>query len=447
MHYLFRFSLNGLICVVLFFQSGCQSPRTGVEKKLATLGQAYEEDVLRLGNLEKRSLVWDEAWEMIESENLDLRQARDDVTRSQEQIERVFLDLLPTLSISTSLRKALTELGTVDKNDLSLNIFSAINVPGLVSMRTRYYTAVLTKLRSEWTLEMKRRELSANLYVQFIRYEGLNLRRDNLEQSQLWGQSSSLESRLQTNPEMIERDQQLFAIKLEANAQQESLAELLGAYTYEWQLDSTTLPELNYTDHPLELTKADSVGVLVRQLQATDLEAIRLRTLGIKLQYWPDVSASLSSPPIYSYSGGQSTNWSADDVALNAFVPLRIDTQLRTTYQLRDARRQAELTNERMRLEITRQVQKYLLASEELGLIQKQLRVAEVRIEALEQTPRGLSLEEWRAQLRNSILLSEQRASLRLQKARIETLFWIVDESRWPRLAETTEATEANEDA
>lgn len=423
-----------MLCLVLIGLSGCQNPRVKVAEQVDGLTESYLEDIGRIDSLEQKTLGWEEALELMVANNLELRRLQNDRLRAKEQVQRIFLDLLPSLNLNANVRKAITELSELDSNDLSFNIFSAVNVPGIIGLKQRHYTATLSQIRTDWSYELKIRELHARLYEDFISYENLQLRQINLEQDRLWAPGMGLESRLQASPESITREQELLNIKLEANALQERLADLLGSYEFRWQPDAASLPELNYRDQPLDITDPKNTGLLVRQIQALELEGQRLRIKGIKLSYWPDISFSFSSPPLYSYSGGTSSSWTVEDITVSAFIPLRIDTQLRTTYQLRDARRQEELTRARIRMEITRQVQQYRLAQEELNLLKRQLQVNAVRLEALQQSARASSLPEYRAQLENNILLTEQRANLQLQIARLETMFWMLDESRWKHI-------------
>jgi hypothetical protein len=411
--------------------SGCASPAKKVAAEETRVRASYAGELIRLQTLETRTLVWAEARELLLKNNLDLRQSRDDITRAREDRQRVFLDLLPIVSLSGGLSRALTDLGHVEADDLRFSVFSFVSVPGLVNLRTRHYTAALGQLRADWALALKERELTAELYRTFVRFQGLKQRQQNLARTQLWAIADPRRP-LDADPEVIERETQLFSIHQDLDAVQAHLAELLGSYDYRWDLDPAGLPPLDYLHNPLDLADLDHTGVLFRQLQAAELEAARLRELGVKLQYWPDLGFSLSSPPLYERSGGTTRDWDINQVNLNASASLQLDTQWRTAFQLRDTRRQLKLMRAQLALERTLAAQRLDTARRALALADTQLKLVTIRLEALSGSPLSLNVAELRQQLQKTILLSEQRDNLVQQKAELETFFWITDERAWP---------------
>ncbi|MEY4488688.1 MAG: hypothetical protein RIQ79_1196 [Verrucomicrobiota bacterium] len=416
--------------------AGCASPVKKVAVQETKVRAAYASELTRLQSLETRTLAWPEARELLLKNNLDLRQSRDDIIRAHEDRQRVFLDLLPIVSLSGGLSRALTDLGHVNPDDLRFSVFSFVSVPGLVNLRTRHYTAALGQLRADWALALKERELTAELYRTFVRFQGLKQRQQNLARTQLWAIADPRRP-LDADPEVIERETQLFSIHQELDTVQAHLAGLLGSYDYRWDLVPTGLPSLDYLQNPIDLADLDNTGVLFRQLQAAELEAARLRELGVKLQRWPDLGFSLSSPPLYERSGGTSRDWDINQVNLNATASLQLDTQWRTAFQLRDTRRQLKLMQAQLALERTLSAQRLDTARRALALADTQLKLVTVRLEALSGSPLSLNVAELRQQLQKTILLSEQRDNLLQQKAGLETFFWITDERAWTRPAAT----------
>ncbi len=423
--------LAAAVLLTAFFLVGCTSAPRKVTEQETKVRAAYADELARVRNLEVRTLTWPEAHALLLGQNLTLRQGRDSITRARENRRRVFLDLLPIVNLGAGLSRALTDLGNVDADDLRFSVFSFVSVPGLVNLRTRHYTTALEQIRTDWAFQLKERELTAELYQTFIRYQGLEQRRQNLARTQLWSIADSRRP-LDADPEVIERETQLFAIRQELDALQARLAELLGSYDHRWQLDPADLPALDYLRHPLDLDDLDRTGVLFRRLQAAELEAGRLRELGVKLQYWPDLGFSLSSPPLYEVAGGTSRDWDIDQVNFNAQASLRLDTQWRTAFQLRDTRRQLKLMQAQLALQRTLAAQNLDTARHALALADTQLQFVNLRLEALEESPLSLNVAELRQQLQKLILLSEQRDNLLQQKARLESLFWITDEHAWP---------------
>lgn len=425
-----------LLAAALPGLTGCASAAKKVAAQEAKVRTNYAAEVTRLQSLESRTLAWPEARDLLLKQNLDLRQARNEITRAREARQRVFLDLLPIVSLSGSLSRALTDLGNVNSDDLRFSVFSFVSVPGLVNLRTRHYTAALEQLRADWAFALKERQLTAELYQTFVRYQGLKQRQQNLARTQLWAVADPRRP-LDADPELIERESQLFAIHQDLDSIQARLATLLGSYDFRWDLSPAGLPALDYLAHPLDLADLDHTGVLFRQLQAAELEAARLGELGVKLQYWPDLNFSLSSPPLYERSGGSSRDWDIDQVNLNANTSLRLDTQWRTAFQLRDTRRQLKLMQARLELDRTLAAQRLDTARRALVLADTQLKFVTVRLETLESSPLSLNVTELRLQLQKTILLSEQRDNLLQQKAELESFFWITDDRAWPAPAIT----------
>ena len=92
-----------------------------------------------------------------------------------------------------------------------------------------------------------------------------------------------------------------------------------------------------------------------------------------------------------------------------------------------------------MREQIREQVQKALLAQEELSLVERELDLAELRIETLDAQPRNTEIDKARIYLERRFVLIERASSLRLKKARIEGGFWLLDEERWKAEEEVDE--------
>jgi hypothetical protein len=379
------------------------------------------------------TLTYSQAWKLIVANNLELQQARNALEQSREARQRIFLDWLPSVNLSAGLNRALTDLGQVSSDDFRFNVFGAVNIPGLVNTRSRYLAAELAIIRAEWSLELKKRELAIRLRELFIRFENLARREQDLLENPLWLATERRVSVADLQPEALERDNQLFGLRLERFSLQESLSRLLGDYSQAWVLDGNDLPQINYYQSPLDLTQPLTYGVLLRRLQAAEMEGLRLRRMGVSLGYWPDLSLNLSAPPLFSINQGQRQSFAIDSVQANFNSSMRLDTQLRLRDQLRDVDRQIAIMNERMTQEIISQIERLRLAQEELDMIQRRLEHLEFRLQLLQSVPAAATVEGLRAQLRNMVLLAEQRASLALQKAQTEAAFWLVDDPWWEK--------------
>ena len=401
----------------------------------------YEEAYVDLKSKETKEINWEDARVMMLENNLELQRARNSLIRARESRSQIYWNLVPSLRLSTNLSKALTNLGTLKAEDVRFSVFSTINLPGLVNLYSRRYSALLGEIKGEWDLKLKKRELIIRLREMFLEYADFETRQANVATSQLWDPpgSKTPAELLASTPEEILVEQQAFNLRLSENRLSQSVAKILGNFDYRWKLVGTQLPELSYAENPLDLNRTEKIGVLLRQKQAADLEALRLIEFSTKLRYFPDLNFGISSPSLYRVSNGRETGFSADDLIIYANSSIALDTSLRVTRQLRNVRRQIELQERFMREQIREQVQKALLAQEELSLVERELDLAELRIETLDAQPRNTEIDKARIYLEKRFVLIERASSLRLKKARIEGGFWLLDEERWKAEEEVDE--------
>ena len=144
--------------------------------------------------------------------NLELQQAKDSLERAKESRAQIYWDLVPTLRLSASLSKALSEVGSVDSEDIRFNVFSTINFPGLINLYSRKYTALLTEIKAGWDLKLKKRQLIIRLRELFLEYSDFETRKENVEKTQLWSANENKKPAelLASTPEEILIEQQAF---------------------------------------------------------------------------------------------------------------------------------------------------------------------------------------------------------------------------------------------
>lgn len=415
------------------FLCGCKSVRENLDKQYDRVEKIYSETYNQSENKEVKELGWVEAKKIMMENNLELQQARDSLERAKESRAQIYWDLVPTLRLSASLSKALSEVGSVDSEDIRFNVFSTINFPGLINLYSRKYTALLSEIKAGWDLKLKKRQLIIRLRELFLEYSDFETRKENVEKTQLWSASENKKPAelLASTPEEILIEQQAFNLRISENQLSQTISKILGNFEYDWKLLVDGIPELSYVENPLDLNRTDRLGVLLRQKQAADLEALRLTEFSTKLRYFPDLNLGVSSPPLYRVGNGVETGFSADDLVFQASSGFSIDTSLRVTRQLKNVRRQIEFQNRFMREQIREQIQRAFLAQEELILVQKELELAKLRLETLDAQPRSTELDEIRVYLEKRFVLIGRVSSLQLKKARLEGGFWLLDEEEW----------------
>ena len=412
---------------------GCKSVRENLDKQYDRVEKIYSETYAQSKNKEVQELTWEDAKLMMLENNLELQRACDSLERARESQAQIYWDLVPSLRFSTNLSKALTNLGSLESEDIRFNVFSTINFPGLINLYSRKYTALLGVIKAGWDLKLKKRQLIIRLRELFLEYSDFESRKGNVEKSQLWSASENKKPAelLASTPEEILIEQQAFNLRISENQLSQTISKILGNFEYDWKLLVDGIPELSYVENPLDLNRTDRLGVLLRQKQAADLEALRLTEFSTKLRYFPDINLGVSSPPLYRVGNGVQTGFSADDLVFQASSGFSIDTSLRVTRQLKNVRRQIEFQNRFMREQIREQIQRAFLAQEELVLVAKELGLAKLRLETLDAQPRSTELDEIRIYLEKRFVLIGRVSSLHLKKARLEGGFWLLDEEEW----------------
>ena len=426
------FPVSRLIIVSLLFCS-CRSVRENLNVQVEKVDSVYEKSLAEYGNKKSKKLNWDMALDLMLKNNLELKRARDSLDRAIENRAQIYWDLVPSLGLSANLSKSLTDLGDLSSRDIRFNVFSAINFPGLISLYSRRYASLLGVIVAEWNLKLKGRELIIRLRELFLEYADFEMRKGIVAKGQLWSSSKTrkLSELIDSTPEEILLEQQAFNLRISENQLSLSLAKMLGNFDYRWELVQEGLPELSYAEKPLDLTRKDKVGVLLRQKQAANLEALRLREVTAKLSYFPDLNLGLSSPSLYRVSNKTATGFSVDDMIVRLGSSVSFDTNLRRSRQLKDIRREIEFQNRFMKDEIRAQIQKAFLAQQELSLVVSELDLANLRLTSLDAQPRSSDLNEMRVYLEKRFVLLERLSSLQLKKARIEGGFWLLDDDKW----------------
>lgn len=419
--------------VALALLSGCQTVDGRLAVHAHDIETAYREEASLQADLPVTPLGWEQALQKLRADNLSLRESRAAVISAEERRRQVYKDLLPGVNITADLAHALTDLGDLSSDDATLSLIAFLNIPGIIQFRMNAYAASLELVRARWACELRERELTIQLREQFLRAGLLEQRRRNLRVSFAWDDRKPLSEGLETSPESLEREALLWSLRDEQDTLQDSLSTLLGDNTRRWKPLPGGLPGFDYATTTPDLADTGRYGQLFRQLQAVELEGARLTELGARLQYWPDIRVNLTSPPLYSSSNGRSSGFDADQVLLTLSTSVPIDIRGNIARQLRDIRRRNAILRERMAESRAETLRRLSTARENLERNQRRLRLTALRLDTLRRLPLTPAPGKLRENLERLLTLDEQQADLLLEQARLESLFWLFDETRWQR--------------
>jgi hypothetical protein len=326
----------------------------------------------------------------------------------------------------------LENLGNGNGEDIRFGVFSALNLPGLVSLYSRRYGTLVAEIKSNLEYEMKRRQLIIRLHELFLAFEDFRLRIENQRKTELLGEmeSKSLLENIQVSPEGLLIEQQIFEEKIKEDLLRQRAAVLLGSFEWKWNLIPDDVPKLNYSENFPDFKDTKNFGALLRKKQALELEAARLGKVIARLSFFPDLNFGFYTPPLY-------VNWldnyqfSADRMILNTSSSISLDTRLHKIRNLKRIEKQIEFQNLAMEQEINNQIIEAVRAKRELELVEEELSLTLLRLEATNSFNAGNDMNEIRQFLERRYLLIERASSLRMRKARIEGAFWLLDERKW----------------
>ena len=186
-----------------------------------------------------------------------------------------------------------------------------VNLPGLVSLYSRRYSALLGDLKAEIDHQLKTRQLIIRLRDLFLEYEDFRLRRENQEKTELLAlveKRTPLEL-INATPESLLVEQQAFEHKVQEDRLRQKASLLLGSFERKWNFIGDGLPELNYAEKPIDLKNTKDFGVLLRKKQAMELEVLRLSEVVAKLAFFPDLNFVKDN----SFSTSSNSRWARDD--------------------------------------------------------------------------------------------------------------------------------------
>ncbi len=421
--------------IALFaLSASCHSPQSQVAEQETALASRISEQIFEIENRKGKRISWNSALDLMLRENLELRESRNQIITAQESVNQIYRDLIPGVSLTARLSRALTDFANLEQDDFALNIFSFINLPGVIAVRIRYYSATLSLMRAQWAYEASVREKTIQLHEQFLQQQLLLERTKNLRLSSRFQPKPSLLTALNSTPEALQKEELALTLERQNRTTQANISRLLGSSQSLWNLNTAQLPQWDYVKNPLPIKQPEKFGVLYRQLQALQLEGQRLSKLGVKLRYWPDIRFSVSSPTLLSVNGERRESFDIDQVFGSITTRVELDTRLSIWTQLKQLERSIAIDRERLEQENAILIGQLLTNQKALALNSRQTRLNEIRLKSLRREERSLDPRQNRDQLEKSLALSERRASLLIERAQLESSFWLLDERRWKRL-------------
>lgn len=290
---------------------GC-SLQQRIDKAMGKIEEAYATSQT-WEELPLRTLSWQQALQMIEEQNLELRQQKDRVRESERDELSVYTQMIPGVTYYSYFTSSLRDLtNQVNSNQLASTVNINFSIPTLTQIPYRVYASKATTYAHMKAVEGKKRELTAALY-KLVRSKELA---DALQ---------ALESESDSDKE----DSQANAKSISAPGENKwgEIAKLLGNAQARWVILPESMPHVTLEKYAHRLDKLDPLVVCQFALR---LEQARMIQYGIALQYLPTIDTSLYSPSLFSSSGGtySGTFLDSKDTKLNLNINYSLDTDM-----------------------------------------------------------------------------------------------------------------------
>jgi len=429
------FPCRGFVLATLaLVLTGCLSAERKVAQKLPEVHARWQADVARQAALPERNLDWQQAVSLLRANNSKLRAARVNLTNSQELARQVFRDLIPTINLRSGVTQSPKNLPATSLDDVTFNIDSFFNVPGVVNFDARLFAGRLAVLRARAACQLAEREQSIELYKLFLQARENDEIAAELESERLLARAVRQADNLSGQILLKEIRSEELSLEKARQEMQTQIGEILMDGQYGWILRTNGLPDFRYDVQPLPLADTNRVARLQTRLVALELVGAWAQIRGIKLQYWPELTIFVSGPSVYEHVNAVNHFWSTADVQASADFFWSLDTRGYVSQQLRQTKREQDLEKARLELDSEELAARLLAAQRLAGSLRQEIQELDRLISILDQVPPDLDLNSIVQAADSNRSLRLHRFKLQRDLAEVNTLFWFVDEQKWAAL-------------
>jgi hypothetical protein len=132
----------GICGLAVLLLAGCKSVEERIGEQSDRINTYLPELTANPLQLPERTLDWETAVSMLDS-NLVMRNANEEVVKAEVAVNRVFLDLIPQLTVQGIYSQAVTQFTELSSENFNANINALFAIPGLLKLRMEYYAAML----------------------------------------------------------------------------------------------------------------------------------------------------------------------------------------------------------------------------------------------------------------------------------------------------------------
>lgn len=361
-------------------------------------------------------ISWPDAVHRLETGNLKLRKARENVRAAREGVRQLPRSYIPELTLNIFANPTFDNLGNGDLGNTYLFLGSLFSLPSPVHYRAAAMQAQLRYLEAQIDCESLRRDLQVKLYKLFrkaARLTGQDRHYAALHQLDASGQDHPYATQLETMAAQSRKDWETVST---------DLGELFSDYTQTWKpAADARLPDIDYASHPPPLDGRSHFAGLQLTKAALQLVVIEAQRQGMLAGEWPHVSVLLTAPPIYQRSSGHESYLSLSDVRISSFVAYSTDFRGVRSLNRKQAARRAEITKH----ELDVALQATLVRLRQAVALSREL---QTRVDDLQQAARHLRKAD---DFSNAEDLDRQAADMQDQLDDLNLSLWVLDDPRW----------------
>jgi hypothetical protein len=430
-----KFSATTLsVLAIAVLTSGCTAKR--LTKHLAEKEQQVEELIQSTADWTirpTRTVGWTEAVRLMMENQLRLKQQRDAIRQARNEKKYLWRDLLPSFNLSTNVRQSVDQLAMIQPSQLGLAVNASMFASGLISYSGRHYALALQEVRAELNYEMAVRQETSRLLQHFEEYDRWKRNGDDLHREMELFQSYAAPGNI---AQQVSRFRQReFQWNESGKRIRHQVSRHLGLSSESVELVTEFVPKFSYSDR-IALESDDTrivhgLGLLRRKLWATELEAARLRTLGAKLDRWPDIGLSVGLPPLMRLSGGDTDRFAVDDTALSANSRVRLDTTGRSSLRIEQAQDNEELLKQRI---VEAVIDERFRIEQAVGSA-RELIAQRAQLQAQTEVVQASGTPVTARQVTESVRLIEQigrrTEQIQDQLGRLSRDIWLLDDDAW----------------
>lgn len=311
-----RVSSFVILTSLAFVLTGC-SLQQRLDSTAAKVHKRFE-DAKAWESLPVRTISWEQAVAMMNRNNAELINARNDIEQKERDELSIYTNMIPGLSYYGYFTKTIEDLsGQFSAKDVNSNVNVTFSLPTLTQVPYRVYANKAQTYGAVKAYEGKQRECISKLYHE-CRTRSVRLRMRALEDEQ---KDTPEEDRMLAARDRATDDAQHWL----------KMAALLGDYSARWQILPQSLPSVQWSRYESRMGRLDDLVVCQYVLR---LEQARMSQYGIALRYLPTINTSLYSPSLFSSSGGtyQGSFLSGEDTRLNLSLSYSLDTHMDNWY-------------------------------------------------------------------------------------------------------------------